>query len=79
MTQQYIRAFSCIVAKDNGDTVVLGSGVNAGDRVALNLSSAISAGEEVTVNQDNDEPTVATPTAANHASADSAAPSGVGK
>jgi len=45
------------VAKDNGDTVVLASGVNAGDHVALNLSSAITPGEEVTANQDKDNAT----------------------
>jgi RND family efflux transporter MFP subunit len=39
------------VAEDNGDTVILASGVDSGDRVALNLSSAITAGEEVTVEQ----------------------------
>jgi RND family efflux transporter MFP subunit len=39
------------VAKDNGDTVVLASGVHAGDRVALNLSSAITNGEQVTAKQ----------------------------
>jgi RND family efflux transporter MFP subunit len=42
------------VAKDNGDTVVLASGVNSGERVALNLSSAIVPGEQVTIEQDND-------------------------
>jgi RND family efflux transporter MFP subunit len=45
------------VAKDNGDTVVLAKGVSAGDRVALNLSSAITAGEEVTIDQDKDSAT----------------------
>jgi RND family efflux transporter MFP subunit len=42
------------VAKDNGDTVVLASGVNPGDKVALNLSSAITAGELVTPAEDSD-------------------------
>jgi len=37
-----------MVAKDNGDTLVLENGVKAGERVALNLSSAIVAGELVT-------------------------------
>jgi RND family efflux transporter MFP subunit len=41
------------VAKDNGDTVVLASGVNAGDKVALNLSSAITSGELVTPVEDS--------------------------
>jgi RND family efflux transporter MFP subunit len=44
------------VSKDNGDTVVLASGVNAGDRVALNLSSAIGAGEQVNVIDDSKVP-----------------------
>jgi RND family efflux transporter MFP subunit len=35
------------VAKDNGDVVVLESGVNPGDKVALNLSSAVTNGQEV--------------------------------
>jgi len=42
------------VAKDNGDTVVLASGVNPGDKVALNLSSAITPGELVTPAEDSD-------------------------
>jgi hypothetical protein len=42
------------VAKDSGDTVVLASGVKAGDRVALNISSAISQGEVVSVNTDKE-------------------------
>ena len=49
------------VAKDNGDTVVLASGVNSGERVALNLSSAIVPGEQVTVEQDNDGPSAPQP------------------
>jgi RND family efflux transporter MFP subunit len=36
------------VAKDNGDVVVLASGARTGDRVALNISSAITPGELVT-------------------------------
>jgi RND family efflux transporter MFP subunit len=35
------------VARDNGDTVELATGANPGDRVALNLSSAIMPGEQV--------------------------------
>jgi hypothetical protein len=42
------------VAKDNGDTVVLASGVKAGDRVALNISSAVAPGEKVIANEDKD-------------------------
>ncbi len=37
------------IARDNGDTVELATGVSPGDRVALNLSSAIVPGEEVNV------------------------------
>jgi len=37
------------VAKDNGDTVVLSTGVAVGDKVALNLSSAVSDGQQVSV------------------------------
>jgi RND family efflux transporter MFP subunit len=54
------------VAKDNGDTVVLASGVNAGDKVALNLSSAITAGEIVTPVEDiGDAQSVPSPAASN--------------
>lgn len=42
------------VAKDNGDIVVLASGVNSGERVALNLSSAIVPGEQVAVADDKE-------------------------
>lgn len=45
------------VAKDDGEIVELTSGVNAGDRVALNLSSAVSPGEQVnTDNRDQEFP-----------------------
>jgi RND family efflux transporter MFP subunit len=37
------------IAQDNGDEVELGSGVKQGERVAVNLSSAIEAGQEVDV------------------------------
>jgi multidrug efflux pump subunit AcrA (membrane-fusion protein) len=36
-----------VVAKDNGDVVVLAKGVHPGDRVVLNISTAITQGEEV--------------------------------
>ncbi len=41
------------IAKDDGDTVELAGGVSAGDRVALNISSAVASGEEVTVIDDD--------------------------
>jgi len=37
------------IARDNGNVVALGSGVAAGDKVALNISSQISDGDSVTV------------------------------
>jgi RND family efflux transporter MFP subunit len=39
------------IARDNGSLVELGSGVNAGDRLILNISSQIAEGETVTVAQ----------------------------
>jgi RND family efflux transporter MFP subunit len=51
------------VAKDNGDTVVLQSGVREGETVALNLSSAIEPGEEVTIGYDQTPPKAASPPA----------------
>jgi RND family efflux transporter MFP subunit len=38
-----------IVAKDNGDTVELASGVKPGERVAININSDITAGQQVSV------------------------------
>ena len=46
------------VAKDDGEVVELASGVNVGDKVALNISSAITPGQQVTaVDDDQDHPT----------------------
>ena len=46
------------VAKDDGDVIELAGGVNPGDRVALNISSAITPGQQVTaVQDDQDHPT----------------------
>jgi len=39
------------IARDDGKTVLLGSGVTAGENVALNLSSQISEGEKVAVRE----------------------------
>jgi RND family efflux transporter MFP subunit len=44
------------VAKDNGDTVELSAGVKPGERVAVNINSSISAGQEVSVVEDSDNP-----------------------
>ena len=64
------------VAKDNGDTVVLASGVNPGDQVALNLSSAVTAGELVTpaADSDNAHPVAAPPAPQGRAPAPSPLP-----
>jgi RND family efflux transporter MFP subunit len=40
------------IARDNGSLVELASGVNAGDRLILNISSQISEGETVAVNSE---------------------------
>ena len=39
------------IARDNGSLVELGSGVKPGDRLVLNISSQIAAGESVTANE----------------------------
>lgn len=39
------------IARDDGKTVLLGSGVTAGERVALNLSAQVSEGEKVAVRE----------------------------
>jgi hypothetical protein len=38
------------IARDDGNSVELGSGVSAGDRLALNVSSQISPGDRVQAN-----------------------------
>jgi hypothetical protein len=40
-----------LIARDNGSLVELSSGVKAGDRLVLNISSQIATGQAVTVNQ----------------------------
>jgi hypothetical protein len=37
------------IARDDGDTVELGAGVSRGERLILNVSSAIAEGEKVRV------------------------------
>jgi RND family efflux transporter MFP subunit len=39
------------IARDDGKTVLLGSGITAGERVALNLSTQVSEGEKVTARE----------------------------
>ena len=38
------------IVRDNGSLVELGSGVKPGDRLVLNISSQIAAGQKVTPN-----------------------------
>ena len=38
------------IARDNGSLVELASGVKPGDRLVLNISSQIAAGQKVAVN-----------------------------
>jgi RND family efflux transporter MFP subunit len=40
-----------VIARDNGSVVELASGVEAGDRLVLNISSQIAAGQAVAVNE----------------------------
>jgi RND family efflux transporter MFP subunit len=44
------------IARDDGNVVELGSGVNAGDKVVLNVSSQIVEGQKVEVNAGGDKP-----------------------
>jgi len=44
------------IARDNGTLVELGSGVNPGDRLVLNISSQIAAGQSVTANDSDAAP-----------------------
>jgi RND family efflux transporter MFP subunit len=46
-----VQMHNVTIARDDGKTVLLGSGVTAGERVALNLSTQISGGEKVSVRE----------------------------
>jgi hypothetical protein len=39
------------IARDDGSLIELGPGVNPGDRLVLNISSQIAAGQTVAVNE----------------------------
>jgi RND family efflux transporter MFP subunit len=58
------------VAKDDGDTVELATGVKPGDRVAINISSAIMPGEEVEAVEAEEGDSYASPPPAAPASGD---------
>jgi hypothetical protein len=42
------------IASDNGSSVAIGSGLAAGDKAILNLSSQIAPGEKVELNGDKE-------------------------
>jgi RND family efflux transporter MFP subunit len=46
-----IRFVDVVIARDNGNEVELSSGVRPGEKLVLNISSQIAAGEAVAVNQ----------------------------
>ncbi len=66
---------SITVAKDNGDTVELASGVHSGERVAININSDISAGQEVTVVEDPNDTAAVPPPAIRSAAITAGSPS----
>jgi RND family efflux transporter MFP subunit len=47
----HVRFRDVMIAQDNGTTVALASGVTAGDKVVLNISSQITDGDEVHANE----------------------------
>jgi hypothetical protein len=59
------------IARDNGNRVELGSGVTPGDKLVLNISSQITAGQRVAA-QDADGPANPVPAGAADAGAASA-------
>jgi RND family efflux transporter MFP subunit len=46
-----VRFHGVTIARDNGNTVEIGSGIKAGDVLALNITSQISEGDEVEISQ----------------------------
>jgi len=49
-----VQFVNVTIARDEGNVVELGSGVKPGDKVALNISSLIANGEQVSVNESTD-------------------------
>lgn len=49
-----IRFANVLIARDNGSVVELATGVQPGDRLVLNISSQIAAGQPVAVNEPED-------------------------
>jgi RND family efflux transporter MFP subunit len=50
-----VKFENVVIARDNGSVVELTSGVQAGDKLVLNISSQISEGQEVAVNEPGPE------------------------
>jgi RND family efflux transporter MFP subunit len=48
-----IKFKNVVIASDDGEKVELASGINIGDRVALNINGQISDGDRVAINNDN--------------------------
>jgi RND family efflux transporter MFP subunit len=48
---KHVRFHSVTIARDNGNTVEIGSGIKAGDVLALNITSQISEGDKVEISQ----------------------------
>jgi RND family efflux transporter MFP subunit len=51
-----VRFHKVTIARDNGNSVEIGSGINAGDVLALNISSQIAEGEKVQISQSIQSP-----------------------
>jgi membrane fusion protein, multidrug efflux system len=51
-----VKFQSVSIARDNGNVVDIGSGLEIGDKVALNMSSQIVAGEKVRANEIDQQP-----------------------
>lgn len=51
---KHVRFHSVTIARDNGNTVEIGSGIKAGDVLALNITSQISEGDKVEISQANE-------------------------
>jgi RND family efflux transporter MFP subunit len=51
-----VRFHKVTIARDNGNSVEIGSGINAGDVLALNISSQIAEGEKVEISESKQSP-----------------------
>jgi RND family efflux transporter MFP subunit len=55
-----VRFHSVTIARDNGNSVEIGSGIKAGDVLALNITSQIAEGDKVEISQPKESPANAT-------------------